>query len=59
MHFFLQHFAILLKYVIHMAIPDIPGWVADEMAKLEYKRREALKVRLEEVSHKLIKPPKG
>lgn len=42
--FVLQHFAILLKYVIHMAIPDIPGWVADEMAKLEYKRREALKV---------------
>ncbi|KAL2097617.1 hypothetical protein ACEWY4_006824 [Coilia grayii] len=39
----LEHFAILLKYVIHMAIPDIPGWVADEMAKLEYKRREALK----------------
>lgn len=39
-----QHFAILLKYVIHIAIPDIPNWVADEMAKLEYQRREALKV---------------
>lgn len=39
-----QHFAILLKYVIHVAIPDIPNWVADEMAKLEYQRREALKV---------------
>lgn len=39
-----QHFAILLKYVIHVAIPDIPGWVADEMAKLEYRRREAFKV---------------
>ncbi|CAB1325932.1 unnamed protein product, partial [Coregonus sp. 'balchen'] len=37
----LEHFAILLKYIIHVAIPDIPGWVADEMAKLEYRRREA------------------
>uniref|UniRef100_A0A3Q4M4J9 Anoctamin n=1 Tax=Neolamprologus brichardi TaxID=32507 RepID=A0A3Q4M4J9_NEOBR len=40
----LEHFAILLKYVIHVAIPDIPGWVAEEMAKLEYRRREAFKV---------------
>ncbi|XP_051984936.1 anoctamin-8-like [Xyrauchen texanus] len=39
----LEHFAILLKYVIHVAIPDIPNWVVDEMAKLEYQRREALK----------------
>ncbi|XP_064848435.1 anoctamin-8-like isoform X1 [Oncorhynchus masou masou] len=39
----LEHFAILLKYVIHVAIPDIPGWVADQMAKLEYRRREAFK----------------
>uniref|UniRef100_A0A8C2KI99 Anoctamin n=1 Tax=Cyprinus carpio TaxID=7962 RepID=A0A8C2KI99_CYPCA len=39
----LEHFAILLKYIIHVAIPDIPNWVADEMAKLEYQRREALK----------------
>uniref|UniRef100_A0A6Q2XWW6 Anoctamin n=1 Tax=Esox lucius TaxID=8010 RepID=A0A6Q2XWW6_ESOLU len=39
----LEHLAILLKYVIHMAIPDVPGWVADEMAKLEYRRREAFK----------------
>ncbi|XP_056598799.1 anoctamin-8 isoform X3 [Triplophysa dalaica] len=39
----LEHFAILLKYVIHIAIPDIPNWVADEMAKLEYQRREAFK----------------
>ncbi|XP_028834421.1 anoctamin-8 isoform X1 [Denticeps clupeoides] len=39
----LEHFAILLKYIIHVAIPDVPGWVADEMAKLEYRRREALK----------------
>ncbi|XP_059357945.1 anoctamin-8 isoform X2 [Carassius carassius] len=39
----LEHFAILIKYIIHVAIPDIPNWVADEMAKLEYQRREALK----------------
>uniref|UniRef100_A0AAY4DRC6 Anoctamin n=1 Tax=Denticeps clupeoides TaxID=299321 RepID=A0AAY4DRC6_9TELE len=40
----LEHFAILLKYVIHVAIPDIPCWVGEEMAKLEYQRREAFKV---------------
>ncbi|XP_058870302.1 anoctamin-8 isoform X1 [Acipenser ruthenus] len=39
----LEHFAVLLKYIIHVAIPDIPSWVADEMAKLEYQRREAFK----------------
>lgn len=39
-----QHFAILLKYVIHVAIPDIPTWVQEEMAKLDYQRREAFKV---------------
>ncbi|XP_015221058.2 anoctamin-8 isoform X1 [Lepisosteus oculatus] len=39
----LEHFAMLLKYIIHIAIPDIPSWVADEMAKLEYQRREAFK----------------
>uniref|UniRef100_A0A8C7U3U4 Anoctamin n=1 Tax=Oncorhynchus mykiss TaxID=8022 RepID=A0A8C7U3U4_ONCMY len=40
----LEHFAILLKYIIHVAIPDIPSWVGEEMAKLEYQRREAFKV---------------
>ncbi|XP_029938533.1 anoctamin-8 [Salarias fasciatus] len=39
----LEHFAILLKYVIHVAIPDIPTWVREEMAKLDYQRREAFK----------------
>ncbi|MBN3303003.1 ANO8 protein, partial [Amia calva] len=43
MCFCAQHFAMLLKYIIHIAIPDIPSWVADEMAKLEYQRREAFK----------------
>lgn len=40
----LEHLALLVKYLIHAAIPDIPGWVAEEMAKLEYQRREAFKV---------------
>ncbi|TRY66633.1 hypothetical protein DNTS_007780 [Danionella cerebrum] len=39
----LEHFAVLLKYVIHVAIPDIPGWVGEEMAKLEFQRKEAFK----------------
>lgn len=39
-----QHFALFLKYIIQVAIPDIPAWVAEEMAKLEYQRREAFKV---------------
>uniref|UniRef100_A0A8D3DX69 Anoctamin n=1 Tax=Scophthalmus maximus TaxID=52904 RepID=A0A8D3DX69_SCOMX len=39
----LEHFAILLKYIIHVAIPDIPTWVREEMAKLDYQRREAFK----------------
>ncbi|XP_041060976.1 anoctamin-8 isoform X2 [Carcharodon carcharias] len=39
----LEHFAFLLKYVLQIAIPDVPAWVAEEMAKLEYQRREAFK----------------
>uniref|UniRef100_A0A8C8DSF4 Anoctamin n=1 Tax=Oryzias sinensis TaxID=183150 RepID=A0A8C8DSF4_9TELE len=39
----LEHFAVLLKYIIHVAIPDIPTWVKEEMAKLDYQRREAFK----------------
>lgn len=53
-----QHFAILLKYIIHVAIPDIPGWVAEEMAKLEYRRREAFKVLLNH-SLKDLRPTQG
>ncbi|KAF7237042.1 Anoctamin-8 [Varanus komodoensis] len=40
----LEHFALLLKYIIQVAVPDIPAWVAEEMAKLEYQRREAFKI---------------
>ncbi|XP_073682319.1 anoctamin-8 [Garra rufa] len=39
----LEHFAVLLKYIIHVAIPDIPSWVGEEMAKLEFQRKEAFK----------------
>ncbi|XP_053766350.1 anoctamin-8 isoform X2 [Desmodus rotundus] len=47
----LEHFALLLKYLIHVAIPDIPGWVAEEMAKLEYQRREAFKRHERQAQH--------
>ncbi|XP_075404881.1 anoctamin-8 [Tenrec ecaudatus] len=47
----LEHFALLLKYLIHVTIPDIPGWVAEEMAKLEYQRREAFKKHERQAQH--------
>ena len=34
---------LLLKSWIAFAIPDIPSWVATEMAKIEWRRREAEK----------------
>ncbi|XP_021106706.1 anoctamin-8 isoform X2 [Heterocephalus glaber] len=48
----LEHFALLLKYLIHVAVPDIPGWVAEEMAKLEYQRREAFKRHERQAQHR-------
>lgn len=50
----LQHFAILLKYIIHVAIPDIPTWVREEMAKLDYQRREAFKVNFQTMPESFI-----
>ncbi|XP_071655818.1 anoctamin-8 isoform X4 [Patagioenas fasciata] len=47
----LEHFALFLKYVIEVAIPDIPAWVAEEMAKLEYQRREAFKKHERQAQH--------
>ncbi len=35
---------------ISYAIPDIPSWVATEMAKIEWKRREAEKITSNTVS---------
>ncbi|XP_033926836.1 anoctamin-8 isoform X2 [Melopsittacus undulatus] len=46
-----QHFALFLKYIIQVAIPDIPAWVAEEMAKLEYQRREAFKKHERQAQH--------
>ncbi|XP_030365384.1 anoctamin-8 isoform X1 [Strigops habroptila] len=47
----LEHFALFLKYIIQVAIPDIPAWVAEEMAKLEYQRREAFKKHERQAQH--------
>ncbi|XP_030322454.1 anoctamin-8 isoform X3 [Calypte anna] len=47
----LEHLALFLKYIIQVAIPDIPAWVAEEMAKLEYQRREAFKKHERQAQH--------
>ncbi|XP_044541267.1 LOW QUALITY PROTEIN: anoctamin-8 [Gracilinanus agilis] len=47
----LEHFALFLKYLIQAAIPDIPAWVAEEMAKLEHQRREAFKKHERQAQH--------
>ena len=39
-----QHVILALKLGIAYAIPDVPQWVAEEKARLEYHRREAFKV---------------
>ena len=38
---FLQHIMLSLRFIITCAIPDLPSWVATEMAKVEFARREA------------------
>ena len=35
---------LLLKIWISYAIPDIPSWLATEMAKIEWRRREGEKI---------------
>ncbi|ESO88117.1 hypothetical protein LOTGIDRAFT_126614, partial [Lottia gigantea] len=40
----IEHVILLLKFILANAIPDVPEWVATEKAKLEFKRRTALKV---------------
>ena len=42
----LEHVMLMLKLLLHYAIPDIPSWVATEMAKIEWRRREAEKLSL-------------
>ncbi|XP_067127758.1 anoctamin-8 isoform X1 [Centruroides vittatus] len=39
----LEHVILFLKFGIAYAIPDVPQWVATEMAKIEFHRREAAK----------------
>lgn len=40
-----EHLLLLLKSAIAFAIPDVPHWVQTEMAKVEFQRREAARVR--------------
>lgn len=39
----LEHVVLCVKFAIAYAIPDVPHWVATEMAKTEFRRREAAK----------------
>ena len=39
-----QHLVLGIKFAVAYAIPDIPEWVENEIAKMEFQRREALKV---------------
>lgn len=42
-HYF-QHIMLVIRFIITCAIPDIPGWLAAEMAKIEWARREASRI---------------
>lgn len=37
----LEHIMLIIRFIITCAIPDIPSWLATEMAKIEWARREA------------------
>ncbi|XP_066152104.1 anoctamin-10 isoform X2 [Euwallacea fornicatus] len=37
----LEHIMLVIRFIITCAIPDIPGWLASEMAKIEWARRNA------------------
>ncbi|XP_076764027.1 anoctamin 8 white walker isoform X2 [Xylocopa sonorina] len=39
----LEHIMLGIRFIIICAIPDIPQWVATEMAKVEFLRREAVR----------------
>lgn len=50
---------LIIRFIITCAIPDIPGWLAAEMAKIEWARREASRITTttpspEEISAKMI-----
>ncbi|XP_017773591.1 PREDICTED: anoctamin-8 isoform X3 [Nicrophorus vespilloides] len=55
----LEHIMLCIRFIITCAIPDIPGWLATEMAKIEWARREASRLSTatpspEDVTSKLI-----
>uniref|UniRef100_A0A0C9QA67 Anoctamin n=1 Tax=Fopius arisanus TaxID=64838 RepID=A0A0C9QA67_9HYME len=39
----LEHIMMAIRFIITIIIPDIPSWVATEMAKVEFLRREAVR----------------
>lgn len=39
----LEHIMLAIRFIIIRAIPDIPQWLATEMAKVEFLRREAVR----------------
>ncbi|XP_028171924.1 anoctamin-8-like [Ostrinia furnacalis] len=39
----LEHVILVVVLALRMAIPEIPAWLATEMAKVEFQRREAIK----------------
>lgn len=39
----LEHIMLILRFLISYSIPDLPDWVATEMAKREFARREAVR----------------
>ena len=41
----LQHVMLLVMCCLEFAIPDVPHNIATKMARVEYLRREALRVR--------------
>lgn len=46
----LEHFLLLLAWIIHKGIPDRPGWVRIALARNDYESKQALK---REVNYKL------
>lgn len=39
----LEHVVLIVRFLISYSIPDLPEWVATEMAKVEFARREAVR----------------
>ncbi|XP_069356058.1 anoctamin-10-like isoform X3 [Maniola hyperantus] len=39
----LEHVVLVIVLCLRIAIPEIPAWLATEMAKVEFQRREAIK----------------